>query len=121
VPDQQGLLASSSQAIDVHTGVGTAVSNFKTSSTSVRKGRTFTLSGKLLAANKAVLRKKTVKLYFRAKGHTTWTYIGSTTTDQHAAFKRSFTAKSTGDWRASYAGDSGYLASTGPSLGVRVS
>lgn len=121
VPDQQGLLASSGRAIDVHTGVGTAVSNFKTSSTSVRKGRTFTLSGKLLAANKAVLRKKTVKFSFRAKGHTTWTYMGSATTDQYAAFKRTFTAKSTGDWRASYAGDSVYLPATGPRAGVRVS
>lgn len=105
----------------MHTGVGTAVSGFKTSSTSVRKGRTFTLSGKLLAANKAVLHGRTVKLYFRAKGHTTWTYLGSATTDRYAAFKRTFTAKSSGYWRASYAGDSVYLASTGPSVGVRVS
>jgi hypothetical protein len=106
IPDQEGLLASSSSTLDVHTGVGTTFSGFKTSSTSVRRGHQFTLSGQLVAANKAILRKQPIKIYFMAKGSKKWVYAGSATTDQNAGFKRMFTAKASGTWSASYAGNS---------------
>jgi hypothetical protein len=121
VPEQQGLLASSGPQTDVHTGVGTSVSNVKASSATVRKGGTFSLSGHILTANKAVLAKQTIKVYFQAKGSTKWVYAGSATTDSKAAFKRTLTVKASGSWRASYAGTSTYLGSTSASVSVRAS
>jgi hypothetical protein len=93
----------------------------RASSTSVRRNHHFTLSGKLVAANKAVLSKQTVKIYFSAKGSGKWVYAGSATTDRHAAFARVLTAKANGSWRATYAGAGGNLGSTGKSVYVHVS
>jgi hypothetical protein len=121
VPEQEGLLASSGPQTDAHTGVGTSVSNVKASSTTVRKGGTFSLSGHILTADKAVLANQTVKIYFKAKGSTAWVDSGSATTDSKAAFKRTLTVKASGSWRATYAGTSTYLGSTSASVSVSAS
>ncbi|RMI43936.1 hypothetical protein EBO15_14650 [Actinomadura harenae] len=71
----------------------------------VRKGRRLTAHGTLLAPGGKALGKRTVKIYFQARGSKKWVGMATVHTDAHGAFTRTFTAKQDGTWHAAFAGD----------------
>lgn len=71
----------------------------------VRKGRRLTARGALLAPGGKALGKRTVKIYFQARGSKKWVGMATVHTDAHGAFTRTFTAKQDGTWHAVFAGD----------------
>jgi hypothetical protein len=56
---------------------------------------------------------QSVKIYFAAKGTTSWKYEGTAKTSSTGHFSHTFTAAKDGTWRATYAGNSTYLLVTG--------
>lgn len=104
---------SGSDYVDVR--YRTAISSFNASPEPVRKGKTITVSGTLKRDTTAwkVFSGQSVKIYFQAKGATTWTYEGSAKTSSTGHFSHGFKAAKDGTWRATYAGSSSYLAVTG--------
>ncbi|GAA4618346.1 hypothetical protein GCM10023195_82400 [Actinoallomurus liliacearum] len=98
----------------VDTKYRTRISGLNASPEPVRKGRRITVTG-LLQRNTTswkAFTKRSVKIYFRAKGGTKWTYAGSAKTDGRGRFTFGAKASKDGYWRATYAGDSAYLAVT---------
>ncbi|MFC4913031.1 hypothetical protein [Actinomadura gamaensis] len=71
----------------------------------VRKGRALTMRGTLLAPGGKALGKRTVKIYFQARGSKKWVGAATVRTDTHGAFSRTFTARQDGTWHAVFAGD----------------
>ncbi|WP_157430180.1 hypothetical protein [Actinomadura oligospora] len=71
----------------------------------VRKGHKLTARGTLLAPGGKALGKRTVKIYFQARGSKKWVGMATVRTDAHGAFTRAFTAKQDGTWHAVFAGD----------------
>ncbi|MXQ65338.1 hypothetical protein, partial [Actinomadura rayongensis] len=105
---------SEARYLDVRTG--TDFTQFNAAPEPVRTGGTLTVSGILLRlAGKAwtpVGSGNKVTIQFRADGATTWTTMGTTTTDRNGAFRKQFTASKKGTWRATYAGNATYTPAT---------
>ena len=91
----------------------TAVQSFNAAPEPIRKGRTLTLSGRLIRANDlgtgyTSYSGKTMRVYFRPKGSSTWSYMGYTKTARDGRFRKAFTAKRDGTWRAYFPGTSNF-------------
>ncbi|MFB4306811.1 hypothetical protein [Actinomadura sp. GTD37] len=91
----------------------TAVQGFNAAPEPIRKGRALTLSGRLIRVNNlgagyTSYSGKTMRVYFRLKGAKTWTYMGSTKTARDGRFRKAFTAKRDGTWRAYFPGTSNF-------------
>ncbi|MCO5996715.1 hypothetical protein [Actinoallomurus rhizosphaericola] len=106
----------------VDTKYGTAITGFAASPKTVRTGHQLRITGTLKRKTTSwkAYAKRTIRIYFRAKGSKKWTYAGSATTDGKGRFARSLTAKKDGTWRAKFSGDSACLAVTGASVYVDV-
>jgi hypothetical protein len=104
---------SSSDHVDVR--YRTAISSFNASPEPVSKGKTITVAGTLKRDTTAwkAFSGQSVKIYFQAKGATSWTYEGTAKTSSTGHFSHGFKAAKDGIWRATYAGGSSYLAVTG--------
>jgi hypothetical protein len=104
---------SSSDYVDVR--YRTRVTSFNASPEPVSKGKTITVSGGLQRYTTAwkAYSGQNVKIYFQAKGATSWTYEGSAKTSSTGHFSHGFKAAKDGTWRVTYAGNSSYLALTG--------
>ncbi|NKZ04989.1 hypothetical protein [Actinomadura latina] len=94
----------------------TAITSFNAAPEPVRKGRALTVQGKL---SRYVGGWKpgsggTVKIYFRRAGASSWALAGTTRSASNGVFRKSFTAKRDGTWRAVYPGSATYLPVTGP-------
>ncbi|MFG3202807.1 hypothetical protein [Streptomyces sp. NPDC048192] len=96
------------------------------SSTSVYKGKTFTVSGKLSRANwddnlYHGYTNQPVKLQFRKAGTTTYTTVKTVYTDSSGNLKTSATANYSGYWRYSFAGTTTTpaVSATGVYVGVK--
>ncbi|WP_330339242.1 hypothetical protein [Streptomyces sp. NBC_00557] len=96
------------------------------SSTSVYKGKTFTVSGKLSRANwddnlYHGYANQPVKLQFRKSGTTTYTTVKTVYTDSYGNLKTSATANYSGYWRYSFAGTTTTpaVSATGVYVGVK--
>jgi hypothetical protein len=89
----------------------TVIQNYNAAPEPVRKGRPITVSGRLkrLADSSlgyTVYPGKTIRVYFRPKGSATWAYMGATKTAGDGRFRKAFTAKLDGYWRAYFPGTS---------------
>lgn len=76
----------------------------------VRKGGTVTVQGMLYRYTDKwhhFVQQKTY-FYFRPKGSTKWTYLGSTRGDRNGFFRKRFQATKDGTWRAYYPGSAAY-------------
>ena len=88
----------------------TTITGFNAAPEPVRVGRTITVSGRLLRLDYAPkvgyhsYAGKTIRIYFRNKGGTTWSYVGSTTTGVDGRFTKGFAAKRDGHWRTFFPG-----------------
>jgi hypothetical protein len=93
----------------------TAISSFNASPEPIKKGKRLTVAGTLKRDTTSwkAFSGQSVKIYFAAKGATTWTYEGTAKTSSTGHFSHTFTAAKDGTWRATYAGSSSYLAVTG--------
>ncbi|WP_189130497.1 hypothetical protein [Wenjunlia tyrosinilytica] len=80
----------------------------------VRKGRTITIGGTLMAreAHTVVLKGKKVKLYFQPKGSSSWYYLGNDVTHSDGRFSVGVRATRDGSFRAVYGGSSAYRKTT---------
>jgi hypothetical protein len=107
----------------VDTKTWTRIRSFNASPEPVRKGKTITAAGYLdrYSSSWTAFTGQSVKIYFEAKGSTTWTYEGKATTSPTGHFSHGFTASKDGTWRATYAGTTTYLAATGSGDHVDVS
>ncbi|MCO5969800.1 hypothetical protein NDW01_15450 [Actinoallomurus sp. WRP6H-15] len=101
-----------------------SLSKFKASSTKVKKGRKFTLSGTLKRWDGSYqyvgYKGQKVTFYFKKKGAKTYAYAGSTTTVSGGKFTKKVTASKSGTWQARYAGSSIYVAAVSATTGVTV-
>jgi hypothetical protein len=104
---------SSSDYVDVR--YRTRVTSFNASPEPVSKGKTITVGGNLQRYTTAwkAHSGQSVKIYFAAKGATSWTYEATAKTSSTGHFSHTFTAAKDGTWRATYAGTTTYLAVTG--------
>ncbi|MGW3193849.1 hypothetical protein ACWDBD_04515 [Streptomyces sp. NPDC001118] len=96
------------------------------SATSVYKGRTFTVSGRLTRADWEkhtynAVGGQSVNLQFRKAGTSTYTTVKMVTTDSYGNLKTTATANYSGYWRYSYAGISTTpgVSATGVYVGVK--
>ncbi|WP_234379171.1 hypothetical protein A6P39_45440 [Streptomyces sp. FXJ1.172] len=96
------------------------------SATSVHKGRTFTVSGKLTRADWEkhtynTVGGQSVRLQFRKSGTSTYTTVKTVTSDTSGNVKATATASAAGYWRYSYAGISttSGASATGVYVGVK--
>jgi hypothetical protein len=107
----------------VDTKTWTRIRSFNASPEPVRKGKTSTAAGYLdrYGSSWTAFTGQSVKIYFQAKGSTTWTYEGKATTSKTGHFSHGFTAAKDGTWRAAYAGTTTYLTVTGSGDYVDVS
>ncbi|MDL4816859.1 hypothetical protein [Actinomadura opuntiae] len=91
----------------------TEIADFNASPEPVVKGRTVTIVGALYREPKpnqwTSFGKQKVSFYFRAKGASTWTYLGAATADGLGRFRKGFKASKDGTWRAYYGGSSAYV------------
>jgi hypothetical protein len=104
---------SSSDYVDVR--YRTAISGFNASPEPIAKGARLTVAGTLKRDTTSwkAFSGQSVKIYFAAKGATTWAYEGTAKTSSTGHFSHTFTAAKDGTWRATYAGTTTYLAVTG--------
>ena len=91
----------------------TVISGFNAAPEPIRKGRTLTVSGRLTRVNNlgtgyTSYSGKAMRIYFRAKGTKTWTYMGSTKTGRDGRFRKAVKPKRDGIWRAYFAGTSNF-------------
>ena len=103
----------------MHRG-NTQITSFNASPEPIRAGRTLTVAGRLLhvkfgsAPGYGSYAGKTIRVYFKAAGSKTWKWMGSTTTGRDGRFRRHFTARHDGTWRAIFPGTSHYDGETSP-------
>ncbi|GAB2815791.1 hypothetical protein GCM10027176_20560 [Actinoallomurus bryophytorum] len=109
-------LPSTSSVDYVDVGYRTAISGFNASPEPIAKGRRLTVAGTLKRDTTAwkAFSGQSVKIYFAAKGATSWTYEGTAKTSSTGHFSHTFTAAKDGTWRAIYAGSTTYVTVTGP-------
>ena len=81
------------------------------SQTSVRAGRSVTLSGRLQIGG-ANANGKTVTVDWQRGGTTTWTPVQSMTTNSTGSYSLSATVQNSGTYRATYGGDANSLSSS---------
>ncbi|WP_141580175.1 hypothetical protein [Actinomadura sp. WMMA1423] len=76
----------------------------------VRKGATVTLQGMLYRYTDKWhhFTQQKMYFYFRPKGSTKWSYLGSTRGDRNELFRKGFKATKDGTWRAYYPGSTAY-------------
>ncbi|NKZ06711.1 hypothetical protein [Actinomadura latina] len=91
----------------------TVVKGFNAAPEPIRKGRTLYVSGRLFRVNNlgtgyTSYSGKAMRVYFRPKGAKSWTYMGSAKTARDGRFRKGFTAKRDGTWRAYFAGTSNF-------------
>jgi hypothetical protein len=55
---------------------------------------------------------KPIRVYFKQAGSATWRLLGSTTTGRDGRFRKAFTARKSGTWRAYFPGDAKYIPET---------
>ncbi|TYB48937.1 hypothetical protein [Actinomadura chibensis] len=99
----------------VDTRYATSITSFNAAPEPVRKGRALTVQGKL-SRNVGGWKPgsgATVKIYFQRAGTSSWTLAGTTRSASTGVFRKSFTAKQDGTWRAVYAGSATYMPVTG--------
>lgn len=88
----------------------TRILDYNASPEPVRKGGTVTVQGMLYRYTDKwhhFVKQKTY-FYFRPKGSSKWTYLGSTRGDRNGVFRKRFKATKDGTWRAYYAGSKSY-------------
>jgi hypothetical protein len=80
----------------------TKILDFNAAPEPVKKGGTVTVMGSLYRETDKwkPYASKTIKFYFLPKGSSTWTYLGSQTTDKYGRFRKGFKASKDGTWRA---------------------
>jgi len=88
----------------------TAVS-LNLSADSVFSGQTVDFTGRLRTSTGEPLATRHVAVYRRAGGSSTWTRIGTPTTDMDGHYAVSFAASGSADFRATYAGTTRYAES----------
>ncbi|MFF4240651.1 hypothetical protein ACFYYL_32665 [Actinomadura geliboluensis] len=91
----------------------TVIQSYNAAPEPVRKGSTLTVSGRLrrvgnLGLGYTAYPGKTIRVYFMAKGTSSWSYMGSTKTAKDGRFRKGFTAKRDGIWRAYFPGTSNF-------------
>jgi hypothetical protein len=108
-------LPSTSSVDYVDVGYRTAISGFNASPEPIAKGKRLTVAGTLKRDTTAwkAFSGQSVKIYFAAKGATSWTYEGTAKTSSTGHFSHTFTASKDGTWRATYAGNTTYVTVTG--------
>ncbi|MCO5998200.1 hypothetical protein [Actinoallomurus rhizosphaericola] len=113
-----------SKTVQISVKRNISLSKFKASSTKVKKGRKFTLSGTLKRWDGSYqyvgYKGQKVTFYFKKKGAKTYAYAGSTTTGSGGKFTKKVTASKSGTWQARYAGSSIYVAAVSATAGVTV-
>ncbi|WP_242907932.1 hypothetical protein [Actinomadura terrae] len=88
----------------------TRILDYNASPEPVRKGGTVTLQGMLYRYTDKwhhFVQQK-MYFYFRPKGSTKWTYLGSARGDRNGLFRKGFKATKSGTWRAYYPGSASY-------------
>jgi hypothetical protein len=120
VGDTELPAVSSAKYVDVRND--TLISSFLISPTSVRKGGTITVSGRLThnATNWGAFSGQKIYVYFRPKGSTKWSYAGVTTTDGKGRFHKGLKALKNGSWRVSFKQTARDMGATGPSVQVHI-
>lgn len=100
----------------------TAITSFNAAPEPVRKGRTLTVQGKLsrYVGGWKPGSGAPVKIYFRRAGTSSWALAGTTRSASNGVFRKSFTARLDGTWRAVYPGSATYLPTTGAGDSVDV-
>jgi hypothetical protein len=108
-------LPSSTPSMPINVSVQTTVSGLHVHSSGTTRTLTGTLnirSGPALPTNlPRALPKKTIKIYYHAKGRTTWQYLTTATTGSNGTFNTSLTHRAHGYYRAVFS-TSGYYTST---------
>ncbi|WP_157570122.1 hypothetical protein [Microtetraspora malaysiensis] len=89
------------------TGSSKATSKIKmtASPTKVKKGKTTKLSGKVYRGS-AAWKKKIMKLYFKKKGSSKWSFVGYVGSNSSGNFSKTVKPKYTGYWRLAATGTS---------------
>ncbi|MFA1540352.1 hypothetical protein [Actinomadura monticuli] len=89
----------------------TRIIDFTAGPEPVQKGRTVTVVGTLYRETDKwkPYAYKTIKFYFRPKGSSTWTYLGTQKTDRLGRFRKGFKASKDGTWRAYTSATSTYV------------
>ncbi|MCP2338028.1 carboxypeptidase-like regulatory domain-containing protein [Actinomadura rupiterrae] len=115
--------AVSTPRIFVDTRYKTAISSFNASPEPVKKGRTLTVRGRItkFTGSWQPGAGAALKIYFKARGASSWKVMGTATADRNGWFGKGFTASVDGTWAAAYAGSSTYLGvwSAGDYVDVR--
>ncbi|MFG2004104.1 hypothetical protein ACGFNU_33590 [Spirillospora sp. NPDC048911] len=95
----------------------TQVSGFNASPEPVKKGKAVTVTGRLsrYVPNAKPGAGAVVYVYFKAKGHSTWTQMAVAKTDAKGRFKKALKVSKDGTWMAMYKGNSTYMKSNAPS------
>ncbi|TMQ94218.1 hypothetical protein ETD83_24290 [Actinomadura soli] len=90
----------------------TRILDFNAAPEPVNKGGTVTVVGTLQRETTGWLTyaSKAVKFYFLPKGSSTWTYMGTQTTDKSGRFRKGFKATQDGTWRAYSSATASYVA-----------
>ncbi|WP_320773760.1 hypothetical protein [Streptomyces sp. CRN 30] len=88
----------------------TVLPEFNASPEPVRKGASLKITGKLDEKNWysgqwEAFAGARVDIYFRAKGRTTWSKVGTAGTGKDGTFRKTVKAARDGDWQARYDGD----------------
>lgn len=91
----------------------TVIKSYNAAPEPIRKGRTLSVSGRLLRVNNlgtgyTSYSGKKIEVFFLAKGAKSWTYMGATKTAKDGRFRKAFTAKRDGVWRAYFPGTSNF-------------
>lgn len=111
--------STDSKAIDVHVQTSVSALYVRRSGTSTRTlaGALILHPGPALETNlpRAVPRK-TVKIYYRTKGSSTWHYVTAVTTGSNGAFTYSLTHRPHGYYRVVFTGSGYYNATTSSSV-----
>ncbi|WP_103938421.1 immunoglobulin domain-containing family protein [Thermomonospora echinospora] len=106
------LRAVHSTADHVDVRLRTSVTAFNAAPEPVRKGAMLTVSGRLNRYDTSwgpITGRRKLTVYFRAKGATKWTKVGTVTTDTKGRFSKRYKATKHGSWRVSFAGDLNHL------------
>ncbi len=92
------------------TGTAATTVSLRTSPATLTYGRTATVSGRLATASGTSLSGRTVRLYVRKQGTTSWSLLATRTTSSSGSFSAAHAARTNVDYRATYAGSTNYAA-----------
>ena len=102
---------SASPAVDITVTAVDSDLSLTTSTTSTNAGSPLNLTGSLTQAGDA-LPNRNVTIFRRVDGTTTWSRVGTATTDDTGAYELDTTALQTATYRAKYAGETGYRSAS---------